>query len=333
MRNHDPLILDKLGKELELLRGQLAAHKERISALERRVRLQRSFRAKFRSALWDYRQYEPRALRVPESYRHQATPGNTPRIAIVTPTLNSANFLAGTVNSVLEQAYPNLGYVVQDGGSKDGTQELLGSYRNKLLWRSQPDLGQADAINNGFKLVSGDIMAYLNSDDVLLPGALAYVAQAFVDNPEVDIVYGNRITIDEEDKEIGRIVLPPHDKKVIKWIDFIPQETMFWRRRVWERIGPLDISFSFAMDWDFILRAQAAGFRFRRLSRFLACFRVHHGQKTISISDVGREEQERLRQVHLGANPSGRLMRRKVRGYLFKQVLFQRLYKLGVLKL
>ncbi len=131
-------------------------------------------------------------------------------------------------------------------------------------------------------------MAYLNSDDILLGGALDYVAAYFSAHPEVDVIYGHRIIIDEEDREIGRWILPRHDRRVIRWSDYIPQETMFWRRRIWEAAGGrLDESFQFAMDWDLILRFDDAGAVFRRVPAFLAAFRHHAGQKTISAMDTG----------------------------------------------
>src|SRR5262249_23541680 len=144
-----------------------------------------------------------------------------------------------------------------------------------------PDEGQTQAINLGFQHTSGEIMAYLNSDDLLLPGSLAYVAGYMAAHPEVDVVYGHRILIDECDDEVARWVLPRHDDRVLTWANFVPQETLFWRRRIWERVGgTLDASFQFAMDWDLILRFREAGARFVRLPRFLGAFRVHARQKT-----------------------------------------------------
>jgi len=115
-------------------------------------------------------------------------------------------------------------------------------------------------------------MAYLNSDDLLLPDTLAYVAEFFLRNPEIDIVYGHRIVIDAQTFEIGRWILPSHDSEAIKWADFVPQETMFWRKRVWDRVVELDESFRYALDWDFILRAQSLNFKFKRLPVFLVAF-------------------------------------------------------------
>ena len=166
---------------------------------------------------------------------------------------------------MLAQNYPNLGYIIEDGGSTDGTVQLLESYGDRIVWRSERDTGQANAINRGFARVHGEIMAYLNSDDVLLPGALAYVAQIFLAKPAVDIVYGHRIFIDREARKSADgccrpIATRPSNGRTT-------QETMFWRRQVWDKVGPLDESFQYALDWDFALRARAAGFRFLRLPR------------------------------------------------------------------
>jgi glycosyltransferase involved in cell wall biosynthesis len=322
----------EIGDDLAFLKRELAGQKTRIEELERSAYMRRSLRDKLHPTLWTFRQYPARPLTVPASYQ-QSLPADPPRFAIVTPTLNGAQFLVGTIESVLNQGYPNLAYLVQDGGSNDGTEAILKRHGSKLMWRREADRGQADALNRGFQTASGEIMAYLNADDLLLPGTLAFVADVFARNPDVDVVYGNRITIDEDGKEIGRIVLPPHDHKTIRWVDYIPQETMFWRARVWESVGPFDITFSYAMDWDFILRAHAAGFKFLRAPRFLGCFRIHPEQKTTAMIDVGAKEQEKLRRIHLGTVPDGRAIGRNIASYLRKQVLFQRLYKLGVLRI
>jgi len=207
----------------------------------------------------------------------------------------------------------------------------MSSYGRRIGWSSEADTGQSSAINAGFRGVNGDIMGYLNSDDMLLPGSLAYVARMFADRPDVDVVYSHRINIDEEDREIGRWILPPHDPEALRWADYLPQETMFWRRRVWERAGPFDESLQFAMDWDFILRAGNMGFRFKRVPRFLGCFRIHDLQKTKSISAVGEAEAQRLRETYLGRNPTGREIRKALRKYVFRHVVFDRLYRASML--
>ena len=317
--------------------GKIRSIERRLAVLERqnrfvlgipRVRPLGSWLRKLRPRLWDARQYYSRRVWVDADYYSETPPTNPPRIAIVTPSFNQGRFIAATIDSVLSQNYPNLGYLVQDGGSIDETEKVLKSYGDRLRWRSEPDAGQGDAINRGFHEIDGDIMAYLNSDDMLLPGTLAYVARAFANNPEIHLIYGHRIYIDRFGLDIGRCVLPLHDEETLKWVDYIPQETLFWRRQVWEAIGPVDESFKFALDWDFILRAQKAGFSFKRVPRFLACFRVHEQQKGFSIFDLGEEEMNRIRAKYLGDIAGQYEVRRAIMGYLLRQMFYDWMYRL-----
>ena len=272
-------------------------------------------------------QYPPRPMVLPASYRKLPNLSHPPRISIVTPSYNQAAFLERTIESVLNQGYPNLEYIVQDGGSKDGSVAVLEKFSDKLShWQSAPDGGQTAAINLGFHHATGDILAYLNSDDLLLPGVLHYVADYFDRHPEVDAVYGHRIIIDEADREIGRWVMPPHDGEVLSWADFVPQETLFWRRRIWDKIGSqLDESFHFAMDWDLLLRLRDAGANFVRLPRFMAAFRVHPQQKTSAeIGDIGFKEMTRLRERSLGRTVGDTEIRLAVAPYLMRHVLYDK---------
>lgn len=230
-----------------------------------------------------------------------------PSVSIVTPSYGQVGFIGRTMDSVLNQNYPNLEYFIQDGGSTDGTVDVLKLYSARLSgWASAPDGGQSQAINLGFAKTSGEIMAWLNSDDLLLPGALAYVADYFERHPEIDVVYGHRVLVDGQDKEIGRWILPRHDDAVLSWADFIPQETLFWRRSIWEKAGgTVDENFRFAMDWDLLLRFRKVGARMACLPRFLGAFRIHEAQKTSAqISEVGMQEMDRLRLRELGHVPS-----------------------------
>lgn len=276
------------------------------------------------------RQYPPRPLVIPSQYAASRAQEPLPKISIVTPSYNQAVFLARTIQSVKDQFYENLECIVQDGGSADGSVDVLDRFSSFLThWQSAKDNGQTHAINLGFAHAHGEIMAYLNSDDVLLPGALHYVADYFSRHPDVDVVYGHRILIDENDQEIGRWVLPPHDDNVLSWADFVPQETLFWRRRVWDRIGgALDESFQFAMDWDLLLRLRDAGAKFVRLPRFIAAFRVHAQQKTSAeIGDVGFREMNRLRERCHGRPVSDHEIRRAVAPYLLRHVLYDKLQR------
>ena len=331
---HDESINTRIAQlQAELATANLNIERafSRISRLEQRVS-QGWLRSKLSQKMMVYEQHAPRTLKIPPSYYDVVLPDPAPRIAIVTPSFNQSRFLGATIESVLGQGYPNVVYHVQDGGSTDNTSNLLERLGPALTWESVPDRGQANAVNRGFSSIVGDVMSYLNSDDLLIPGTLAYVARFFSANPNVDVVYGHRIFIDADSREIGRAVLPPHDSKALKWFDYVPQESLFWRRRVWTALNGLDENFHFAMDWDFILRAQEAGFKFRRLPRFLGCFRVHNQQKSTTIKDIGSKEMAVLKQRYLGHVPSDLESEKKMKSYLFRHVIVHRLYKSRVLK-
>ena len=322
-------------QRLQDLERRVAELESRTSSLGKafsRVRLQ--FRRNWlRPPIWIFEQYQPRKLTFKSSYQHVQSPPQAAQIAIVTPTLNYGRYLTATADSVLSQKYPNLRYHVQDGGSQDNTPEILRSYDSKLTWTSERDAGQAQAINRGFAAAGdADSMSYLNSDDVLAPGTLSYVARFFEAHPDVDLVYGHRIFIDRDGYEIGRAVLPRHDADSLYWADYIPQETLFWRREVWDKIGPFDETFDYALDWDFILRAQAAGFKFARLPRFLACFRVHDQQKTSAMYDVGRDEMQRLRARYLNMDPTPKQIMGALSWYLARQLGYHWMYRLRILR-
>jgi glycosyltransferase involved in cell wall biosynthesis len=259
-------------------RNHVLELEQRIAELERRVEaLAQAFsrnrhqarRPWLRPPLWVLEQHRPRPLVSNPELRDEAQPsGALPEIAIVTPTLNRRAYLNATIDSIVGQSYRRLNYRVQDGGSTDGTQALLASYGPRLSWHSGHDDGQAQAINRGLAESDGEIMAYLNSDDLLMPGTLTYVARVFQTRPDIDVVYGHRIFVDGAGREIGRAVLPRYDAKAIYWADYVPQETMFWRRRVWTDAGPFDEGLHCAFDWDFIVRVHKAGFKFLRAPRF-----------------------------------------------------------------
>ncbi len=272
---------------------------------------------------------EPTPLLIPNSY-YQKRSANSLSISIVTPNLNQGVFIERTLTSVLDQEYPKLEYVVQDGCSRDNSVKVIKQYESQISsWQSVKDHGQSHAINMGLERTSGDIMAYLNSDDILLPGSLDYVAKYFEQHPEVDVVYGDRLLIDEEDRVINYWVLPEHDAGAIVWADFIPQETMFWRRSAWNAIGgKVDESFHFAMDWDMILRFRSHGQRFAHLPRFLGAFRITESQKTNQLqASVGQQDMNRLRKRELGYIPSDIEISHRMEHYVSKQKHAEQKYK------
>ena len=220
-----------------------------------------------------------------------SSPMHWPKISIVTPSYNQGKFIERTVRSVLLQRYPDLEYIVMDGGSTDDTLDRLASYMEQFSYFvSEPDKGQADAIANGFARSSGEIMAYLNSDDLLAPDALHFVARFFRDNPNIDWIYSHRCTVDDEDRVIWYWIVPPHQNFLMRRWDYIPQETCFWRRSLFEKTGNIDRSYRFAMDYDLFVRFMNHGHG-RRVNRFLGAFRDHSTSKTKQLLEtVGARE-------------------------------------------
>lgn len=220
-----------------------------------------------------------------------------PKISIVTPSYQQGRFLEWTMRSVLEQGYPNLEYIVMDGGSKDETRDILARYKDRLAYcESAPDKGQADAVARGFARSTGEIMAYLNSDDLLAPGALDFVARYFAAHPEVDAIYSHRVFVDESNIVTRYWILPSHHAWMMKRWDYIPQETCFWRRRIYEQAGGVDASYQFALDYDLFARFMECG-RMERVNRFLGAFREHPSSKTVlqegAHPEVARVQEER----------------------------------------
>jgi carbamoyltransferase len=277
--------------------------------------------------LW---QHTPHPLRLAPTRYVTIDPLVWPRISIVTPSYNQGQFLERTIKSVLDQGYPNLEYIIQDGASRDGSPAILERYRDRIAHlESTKDRGQTHALNMGFQHATGTILAYLNSDDLLLPDSLTYVAQYFDRHPNVDAIYSHRIVIDEDDQEIGRWLLPQHDDEALGWLDTIPQETLFWRRRLWDQVGAsMDESFQFAMDWDLLLRFRDVGARFRRVPRFLGAFRRHSAQKTTAaMANVGVSEIQRIRRRYHGREVTEKEAWRRVRPYLRRHLAYHVLYR------
>lgn len=219
-----------------------------------------------------------------------------PRLSLVTPSFNQGRYAARTVRSVLLQDYPNLEYIFMDGGSSDGTMDAVAPYLDRFAyWQSERDGGQAAAVHAGLQRATGEVLGYLNSDDLLAPGALRAVMRYFRLHPEVDAVYSHRIFIDENDIVIGAWLLPPHSNYLISRWDLLPQETCFWRRSLFERAGNVDPGLAFAFDYDLFVRYMRAG-KFARMNTFLGAFRWHDKSKTASqYHTVGTAEIEVVR--------------------------------------
>jgi len=205
-----------------------------------------------------------------------------PWVSIVTPSYNQGRFLKRTIDSVLRQSYPNIQYVVIDGGSTDESIEVLRSYRDRFCWVSEPDRGQTNAINKGLARAKGEILAYLNSDDILAPRAIERVVQYLQKNPECDMVYGEADYIDEQDRIIGSYKTADYSFNRLIEDCMVCQPAAFWRKRMMEKVGPFDEQLNFAMDYDYWLRIAKAGGEIRFLREKLACSRLYSETKTLS---------------------------------------------------
>jgi glycosyltransferase involved in cell wall biosynthesis len=209
-----------------------------------------------------------------------------PLVSIVTPSFNQAAYLEETIQSVLAQTYPKIEYILIDGGSQDGSLQIIKKYRNKLAyWVSEPDQGQTDAINKGFAKAHGEILAWINSDDTLLPNAVQEAVEYLANHPDVGLVYGDADYIDEGSRVIGKFPAAQTDlARLRRGYVHIPQQASFFRKALWDRVGPLDASFFFAMDYDLWVRLAAIS-ELKYVPRTWANFRLHAGAKTIAADD------------------------------------------------
>ena len=186
------------------------------------------------------------------------------KISLITPSFSQVKFIRQTIDSVLSQNYPNLEYLVMDGGSADGTVEILKSYGKQITWVSESDHGQADAINKGLKQATGDILGYLNSDDVLLPGSLQAIGKYFANHPDCDWLTGDCIVVGIDGRPAKTNWLVRGYKRFLFWFyspkllrivdNMIPQPSTFWSRKAIKKVGLFNADLHYVMDYDYWLR-------------------------------------------------------------------------------
>jgi glycosyltransferase involved in cell wall biosynthesis len=209
-----------------------------------------------------------------------------PLVSIITPSYNQGQFLGETIQSVLNQDYEHIEYIIIDGGSSDNSLEIIHKYSDRLAYYvSEPDNGQTEAINKGFAKANGEIFAWLNSDDTLEPSAVSEAVNFLQNNPDIGMVYGDTNFIDLHGNKTGRFPAAQTDyNKLRQGYVHIPQQSSFWRAELFKQVGPLDEKIYFAMDYDLWVRlAKVSELKYH--PRTWANFRLHSGAKTIAEDD------------------------------------------------
>jgi glycosyltransferase involved in cell wall biosynthesis len=218
-----------------------------------------------------------------------------PRITLVTPSFQQADFLKATIESVVDQAYLDLEYFVYDGGSTDGSVEIIKDRSSWIdYWQSQPDGGQAAAINAGWTRATGEILGWLNSDDQLLPGALHRIGELFLDHPEADLIYGRMDLVDPAGRILGTLGEPYRRRTMLFSRNVVPQPAAFVRRAAIDRLGQLDESLGYVMDFELWLRLTADRPPLA-VPETLARAVVHGATKTFAGRDAMASERHRIR--------------------------------------
>jgi glycosyltransferase involved in cell wall biosynthesis len=222
-----------------------------------------------------------------------------PLITVVTPSLNQGRFLERTIRSVVTQDYPNIEYIILDGGSTDNSIDIIRNYQDRIsYWISEPDGGQADALRKGFAMAKGDILCWLNGDDLFLPGACSAVADYFANNPSTHALSGGAYLIDVDGHFLKR--WPPalslgcsatFDKLRFHGMGQIIQPATFWRRQAYEKVGGIDPSLEINMDHDLFIRLAKLG-PFGNIRRFVAVFRYYMESKGYTMSRLYPKEIE-----------------------------------------
>lgn len=221
-------------------------------------------------------------------------PSDYPSISVIVPSFNQGQFIEETLLSIFSQQYPNLEVLVLDGGSTDNTVEILEKYSDRLAyWHSRKDNGQADAINQGFARSTGEIICWLNSDDMYLPGTLLEIAHKFQGRTQTPyLVYGNTILIYQsgtEQRSADAQLGEPFDAFRLTHYDFIPQASSFWTRKLWQQVGELNTKYHYVLDWDWFIRASKI-VEFEYVPKFYSLYRMHEAHKTGVGGEKRRQE-------------------------------------------
>lgn len=216
-----------------------------------------------------------------------------PKISIVTPSFNQGRFIESAIQSVLKQNYPNFEHIILDNCSTDRTVEILQQYPH-LIWKSRPDLGQSDALNQGFRMATGDIIGWLNADDLYLPKCFEKTIESFANSHQSDIAYGDYRWIDEQGNIIQLRKELDFDWFILKYLHvlYIPSTSTFFKRKIFEEENFLDTSLKYSMDYEFFLRLARQEYKFVHVNSYLADFRWHKENKSVLAAKKQQEEKQ-----------------------------------------
>jgi glycosyltransferase involved in cell wall biosynthesis len=222
-----------------------------------------------------------------------------PLVTIVTPSYNQGRFIRATIESVLSQDYERIEYIIMDSASTDETAKIVREYLGRLTWISEKDRGQSHAINRGFRMAQGEIVAWLNSDDIILPGAVSHAVRAFERRPALGAVYGEGYQIDADGNIKGRfpVTEPFNLWKLVYLSDYILQQTVYFRRSVFDEVGYLDESLHWGMDWDILIRI-GKRYWIDYIPEYMGCLREHGEAKTATGGGKRFQELARILRRH-----------------------------------
>jgi glycosyltransferase involved in cell wall biosynthesis len=226
------------------------------------------------------------------------------KVSVITPSYNQGRFIERTIQSVLSQQFAgSLEYLVMDGGSRDETVPILRRYGDCIQWVSEKDNGQGDAVNKGIQRSQGEIIGWMNSDDIYYPGAINAACDFFAAHPEIDVIYGNANHIDEHDQVLEPYPTEDWDFERFKERCYICQPAIFLRRSVVQRVGPLDPRLYFCMDYEYWIRLALAGARFSRVDHLVAGSRMYATNKTLGGHVKSHVEINNMLRAHFTRVP------------------------------